>query len=261
MERKKGRMRILQHGARDLGICLTPEHLAAFQIYYEELVIWNERFNLTAVTEYEAVQSKHFLDSLTCLLALPGRPANSNIPDTVPLSSRMERPWRCMDVGTGAGLPGLPAKILRPNLHLTLLEATGKKTVFLNHLVGKLGLEGVEIIHGRAEEWGQRRGYRESYDLVVARAVAELSVLVEYCLPFCCQGGCFIAQKSAAGLEAELAAAQEAIEVLGGCVREVKSLDFPGLVPGRCLAAIDKITPTPEKYPRRPGIPTKRPLL
>jgi len=151
IERVRGRMRLLRHGARDLGLCLTPEHLAAFQLYYEELVSWNERFNLTAVTEYEAVQSKHFLDSLTCLLALPGRPANSNM------------------------------KILRPNLHLTLLEATSKKTVFLNHLVGKLGLEGVEIIHGRAEEWGQRRGYRESYDLVVARAVAELSTLVEYC--------------------------------------------------------------------------------
>ncbi len=254
-------MRLLRHGARDLGLCLTSEHLSAFQIYYEELVVWNERLNLTAVTDYEDVQHKHFLDSLTCLLVLPGGRGDAPVPDTVPLSSGTERPWRCIDVGTGAGFPGLPMKILRPNLHLTLLEATGKKTVFLRRLVGKLGLRSVEVVHGRAEELGQRRGYRESYDLVVARAVAELPVLAEYCLPFCCVGGCFIAQKSASGVEDELASAQKAISALGGCVREVKPMNLPGLVPERCLVAIDKVGSTPEKYPRRPGMPAKRPLL
>lgn len=254
-------MRLLRHGARDLGLCLTPEHLAAFKLYYEELVIWNERFNLTAITDCEEVQCKHFLDSLTCLLALPDGPADAPIPDTVPLTSRTEPPWRCIDVGTGAGFPGLPMKTLRPNLHLTLLEATGKKTVFLHHLVGKLALKSVEIIHGRAEELGRRDGYRESYDLVVARAVAELPVLVEYCLPFCCLGGRFVAQKSVAGVEDELASARGAIESLGGCVREVKPLNLPGLVPGRCLVIMDKVIPTPEKYPRRSGVPAKRPLL
>jgi 16S rRNA (guanine527-N7)-methyltransferase len=253
-------MRRLQHGARDLGLCLTSEHLTAFGVYYDELITWNRRFNLTAVTDREEVQYKHFLDSLTCLLVLPDVPANVPIPNTVPLSSGVEAAWRCIDVGTGAGFPGLPLKILRPRLQLTLLEATGKKTVFLRELVAKLGLEGVEVIHGRAEELGQEAEYRERYDVAVARAVASLQVLVEYCLPFCGVGGRFIAQKSTAGLEDELAAAGEAIQVLGGCLREVKPIKLPGLEPERCLVAIDKVGSTPAKYPRRPGMPVKRPL-
>jgi len=253
-------MRLLQHGARDLGLSLTSDHLAAFEVYYDELVSWNQRFNLTAVTDREDVQYKHFLDSLTCLLVLPDVPADIPIPDTVPLSSGLEGPWRCIDVGTGAGFPGVPVKMLRPDLYLTLLEATGKKTVFLRELVGKLGLKNVEVIHGRAEDLGQTEEHRESYDLVLARAVANLAVLAEYCLPLCRLGGRFIAQKSAAGLDEEMSLAVTAIETLGGCVREVKPITLPGLVPERCLVAIDKVSNTPAKYPRRPGMPAKRPL-
>jgi 16S rRNA (guanine527-N7)-methyltransferase len=238
-------VRLLSESARQLGLTLNEEHLKAFEIYYRELVAWNEKFNLTAITDYKQVQIKHFLDSLTCLLAVR--------------SPRSEVRGRAIDIGAGAGFPGLPLKIVCPGLRLTLLEATGKKVGFLEHIVSRLKLEGVEVVKGRAEEVGRDAAHRERYDLALARAVAELPVLVEYALPFCRVGGLFVAQKGAEG-DPEARAAEEAIAALGGVLRRIVHLELPYLAESRSLVVIEKIAPTPQKYPRRPGIPSKRPI-
>jgi 16S rRNA (guanine527-N7)-methyltransferase len=242
-------MNSLFDGAQQLGLKLNEEHLKAFEIYYRELVAWNEKFNLTAITDYDQVQIRHFLDSLTCLLA----------DEDLTRAMRQQPGVRAIDVGAGAGFPGLPLKIICPGLQLTLLEATGKKVGFLEHIVSRLGLEGVEVIKGRAEELGWDAAHREGYDLALARAVAELPVLVEYALPFCRLGGLFVAQKGAEG-DAEAKAAEGAITTLGGVLRRIVHLELPNLAEPRSLVVIEKITPTPRKYPRRPGIPSKRPL-
>jgi 16S rRNA (guanine527-N7)-methyltransferase len=245
-------------GARELGLRLSAEHLATFQRYYEELVEWNQRFNLTTVTGYDEVQLRHFLDSLSCLLALPGwsqEVTGCQLPIV-----RRPQPWQCIDVGAGAGFPGLPLRIVCPELRLTLLEATRKKAEFLLHVVDDLGLQGVEVVWDRAETIGQNPHYRERYDIVLARAVAELPVLSEYCLPFCRIGGRFVAQK---GLEAEreIDGATAAIERLGGAVREVREVALLGQRERRVLVVVDKVAPTPPEFPRRPGIPAKRPIV
>lgn len=248
----------LEDGARQLGLRLSAEHLGLFQRYYEELVEWNQRFNLTAVIGYDEVQLRHFLDSLTVLLALPGW--SREIEDSrLPIVCQPQ-PWQCLDVGAGAGFPGLPLKIVCPELRLGLLEATRKKVEFLLHLADDLGLKGVEVIWDRAETLGQKPHYRERYDVVVARAVAELPVLSEYCLPFCRVGGRFIAQKGPEA-EQEVESASLALERLGGIVREVKEVTVFGQRERRFLVVIDKVAPTPGNYPRRPGIPAKRPLV
>jgi len=253
-------MELLRDGARELGLYLTAGHVRAFQIYYRELSAWNRKFNLTTVASYRDVQLKHFLDSLTCLLALPvpGTTRDERLPDVVPLSSK-ETPLLCIDVGTGAGFPGLPVKIMRPALRMSLLESSRKKIVFLEHLLKCLSLEGIELLWARAEEAGQDARHRQRYDVVLARAVADLTVLVEYCLPLCRKGGCFIAQKGAE-VEAEVKEAEAATNLLGGKLREVKTLHLPGLKEPRSLVLIDKVGQTPAQYPRRPGMPKKRPL-
>lgn len=238
-------MRLLFENARHLGLELNEKHLRAFEVYYQELVAWNEKFNLTAITDYEQVQIKHFLDSLTCLLAVR--------------SSGSELRGRAIDIGAGAGFPGLPLKIICPGLRLTLLEAMGKKVRFLEHIVSRLRLEGVEIIKGRAEEIGRDAAHREAYDLALARAVAELPVLVEYALPFCKLGGLFVAQKGPEG-DAEAKVAEAAIAILGGSLRHIVHLELPPLAEPRSLVVIEKTASTPERYPRRPGIPSKRPI-
>lgn len=248
----------LEDAARQLGLYLSAEHLAAFQRYYEELVEWNQRFNLTTVTGYEAVQLRHFLDSLTCLLGLPGW-GQEVVGSQLPFVCRPQ-PWLCLDVGAGAGFPGLPLKIVCPELKLTLLEATRKKVEFLVHVVDDLGLKDVEVLWDRAEAVGQNPHYRERYDVVVARAVAEMPVLAEYCLPFCRVGGRFIAQKGPEA-ENEVRAAALALQKLGGALRELKEVILPGQREQRVLVIIDKVAPTPATYPRRPGIPAKRPLV
>ncbi len=247
----------LEYGARELGLCLSAEHLGQFQRYYEELVEWNRRFNLTTVVGYEEVQMRHFLDSLTCLLALPGW-SHEVIGSQLPFICQPQ-PWQCLDVGAGAGFPGLPLKIVCPELRLTLLEATRKKVEFLLHLADELGLAPVDVIWDRAESLGQNPRYRERYDVVVARAVAELPVLSEFCLPFCRVGGRFIAQKGPEA-EREVAEAAAALQALGGVVREVKQVALPGQREERLLVVVDKVAPTPAGYPRRPGIPAKRPI-
>jgi 16S rRNA (guanine527-N7)-methyltransferase len=240
-------MRIMEKlvaGASKLGIKLTQEQLEQFETYYRELVDWNERMNLTAITEYEQVQVKHFLDSLTVTLALKQ-----------PFSPKT----RLIDVGTGAGLPGLPLKIVYPFIKLTLLEATAKKTLFLRHIKHKLGLDDVEVVVGRAEDIAHKSRHREKYDIVLGRGVAALAALVELTLPFCSVGGTFIAQKKEP-LEAELNQATKAIKVMGGKLREVKNIELSEFPDERRLVAIDKLARTPEQYPRRPGVPGKKPL-
>lgn len=261
-------LELLREGARNLGLCLTAEHVRTFQVYYHELTAWNRRFNLTTVTGCEDVQIRHFLDSLTCLLAIPtpGLGASSSegiapgqpLPNVVPLSSR-ETPLLCIDVGTGAGFPGVPVKVMRPAMNMTLLDSSRKKILFLEHLVACLGLNGVELLWARAEEAGQDAHHRQRYDLVLARAVAELSVLAEYCLPLCRKGGFVVAQKSEE-IEVEVQRAEPAIRLLGGELREVKTLCLPRLRAPRSLVLIAKVDSTPSEYPRRAGVPKKRPL-
>jgi len=233
-------------GAKKLGLQLSSRQLDQFQIYYQELIDWNQRLNLTAITEYEEVQIKHFLDSLTVTLAF--KP---------PLS---EPDLYFIDVGTGAGMPGLPLKIVFPEIKLVLLEATVKKAAFLHHLYPKLELDNVEIVTGRAEEVAHLAQYREKFDIVLARGVAPLSTLVELTLPFCTVGGSFISQKKGA-INQEVSQAAKAISLLGGKLREVKRIDLEEFTDRRQLVIIDKVSSTPQQYPRRPGIPAKRPLV
>jgi len=227
-----------------LGLQLTPQQYEQFQVYYQELIDWNRRINLTAITDYDEVQVKHFLDSLTVVLALK-RPLNKGI--------------RLIDVGTGAGIPGIPLKILLPDIRLVLLDATRKKAKFLEYITERLDLKDVEIVVGRAEEIAHRSEYRQQFDLVLSRAVAGLPTLVELTLPFCAIGGRFIAQKKGS-IQAEVQSAQPAISLLGGELADVKRIDLPEFNDRRWLVVIDKIGESLPQYPRRPGIPAKRPL-
>ena len=224
------------------GAKLSSHQLAALETYAQELAAWNETHNLTAIRSTAQVRVKHFLDSLSAYLAMRG--------------SSVER---VIDVGTGAGFPGLPLKILYPQMHLTLVESIGKKATFCEHVVDKLGLEGVAVIQMRAEELGRLATHREQYDWALARAVAIMPVLLEYLLPLVRVGGRVLAMKGASG-PAEAQAAENAIQLLGGHLRQLHPLTLPGVVEERYLVVVDKIAVTPEKYPRRVGIPAKRPL-
>jgi len=240
---KRKTLDLLETGAKEWGLALSPQELEAFQLYYEQLLIWNEKINLTSITRSEEVQVKHFLDSLSCLQVLD------------PLSPDA----RCIDIGAGAGFPGLPLKIVRPFMRLTLMEGTGKKARFLEHVVRELELSHVEVVTGRAEDLGQRPDYREVFDVALARAVAGMSVLAEYALPLVKVGGIFIAQKGR-DVQDEVDAAGRALEVLGGRLLEIRPVWLPGVETARHLVVVRKVSPTPAKYPRRPGIPAKRPL-
>ena len=225
-----------------LGISLSEKQIQQFIIYYEMLVEWNEVMNLTAITEYEEVMKKHFIDSISLLKAYDVSKSTSVI-----------------DVGTGAGFPGLALKIAYPNLKVTLLDSLNKRINFLNAVIDKLALSDVEAIHGRAEDFAKPGKLREKYDLCVSRAVANLSTLSEYCLPFVKVGGQFISYKSEKIAE-EKAAAENAIKILGGTVKNQVEFMLPDSDIYRNLFIIEKIKQTPKKYPRKAGLPGKEPL-
>ncbi len=236
-------MEKLRAGAQRMGLTLGPQQIGGFELYFKELVAWNHRVNLTAITDRDRVQTLHFLDSLTVALALDGAPQAS---------------IRVLDVGSGGGLPGIPLKLLYPDIRLTLVEATMKKARFLTHVADALETE-IEVLCTRAEVLGHDPEHREGYDLVLSRAVAPLPTLVELTLPFCRTGGMAIALKKG-DIEPEMLAAAAAIDMLGGTIREPRRLSLPELGDDRCLIIIDKVAPTPLRYPRRTGIPKKRPL-
>ncbi len=225
-----------------LNIRLTRRQLSCFERYEQELLEWNSRFNLTAIRDVEGIRAKHFLDSLTCLLAWRDNP-----------------PAKLIDIGTGAGFPGIPLKILQPSLSLTLIESVGKKAEFCRHVVDTLNLEKVEVVHARAEEVGQQPRFRERYDGAVARAVANLPILVEYLLPLVRVGGIILAMKGESG-PAEAHAGEKAIRLLGGQLRQMIKIGLPGVAEDRYLIVIDKTAATPPNYPRRVGLPSKKPL-
>jgi len=237
-------MENLVTGVSRLGIDLTSAQIDSFQIYYQELIDWNHRINLTAIIDYHDVQVKHFLDSLTVFFGLP---------------EPLPKDFKLIDVGSGGGFPGLPLKIIFPQIEMVLLESTNKKADFLKHIVQTLGLDDVDVVAGRAEEMAHLPDYREQFDTVVARGLAEMDVLAELTLPFCRVGGYLIAQKKGE-IETELAASLNAITAMGGRLSGVKNIALSEFTDRRCLLIIEKVSPTPAKYPRRPGIPTKRPL-
>ncbi len=236
---------LLAQEAGRLGLALNARQLDLFRRYYRELLAWNERVNLTRIVQWEAVQVQHMLDSLTCALVLP--------------PAAWQGGYAVVDVGAGAGFPGLPLRILLPDCRLTLIESVAKKAAFLTHVVGALSLSGVTVLAGRVEEAGRHPDHRERYDLAVGRAVAALPTLVEYGLPLVRIGGLLVAHKGRE-VAAEVAAAGPALQLLGGRLHEVRPLELPGLEGPRHLVVVEKVAPTPARYPRRPGLPAKRPL-
>jgi 16S rRNA (guanine527-N7)-methyltransferase len=227
---------------RLFNVQLTERQVMALMTFEGELLKWNEKFNLTAIRDSEGIRTKHFLDSISCVLAWKNHP-----------------PRRLIDIGTGAGFPGIPLKILFPSMHLTLVESVGKKANFCQHMVEVLNLETTEVVTARAEDVGHMATHRESYDWAVARAVANLSVLAEYLLPLVQVGGAMLAQKGQSGL-IETHNAEKAITILGGRIRHLLPVNLPGVVEERCLVVVDKVGTTPPQYPRKPGIPASRPM-
>jgi 16S rRNA (guanine527-N7)-methyltransferase len=233
---------LTQHTRRLLGLQLSRLQLSALTLYERELLDWNTHFNLTAIRDPQEIHIKHFLDSLTCLLVLRDSP-----------------PERLIDIGTGAGFPGIPLKIVYPKMQLTLVESVGKKAQFCRHVVRILDLRGVEVVQTRAEALGQDPAYREQYDCAVARAVAVLPVLSEYLLPLVRVGGRMLAMKGESG-PAEAHSAEGALRILGGHLRQLLPVMLPGVAEERYLVVIDKVAATPDGYPRKVGLPAKRPL-
>ena len=232
---------LLKQGAAQLGIRLDARQLWMFETYTSLLLDWNKRVNLTAITDPAEIVIKHYLDSLTCLAA--------DFPQDA----------KVIDVGTGAGFPGLPLKIARQDLDLTLLDATRKKLVFLDALCSELGFLDVQLIYGRAEEAGRDAAYRERYDVVLSRAVTSLNVLAEYCLPFAKVDGVFLAQKGP-DVKEELEVGRKAMETLGGRLERILDRTVPSSDYGRTLVLITKVSPTPGQYPRSQAEINKRPL-
>lgn len=229
--------------SRDLlGLELNIDIQRAFSRYADELLAWNTTTNLTAITDPEAIEMRHFLDSLSVVLAVPFAPGQ-----------------RIIDVGTGAGFPGLPLRLIAPQIELTLLESTAKKTHFLQHIVDLLKVDNVRIVNARAEDSGQEPTERERHDVVLARAVAQMPALSEYLLPLCKVGGRCIALKGE-NAAAETQQAENALKILGGRLEKILPVELPQVTETHHLVVIEKVAATPPQYPRRAGMPTKRPL-
>ena len=239
---KKYDTKQFEQDLESFSIFLSPKQIEQFLIYYEMLAEWNQVMNLTAITEYEEVMKKHFVDSLSLVKAY-----------------NMAGNKKLIDVGTGAGFPGIPLKIVYPDINVTLLDSLQKRVGFLNAVIEKLEISGIEAVHGRAEDLARDKRRREQYDLSVSRAVANLTTLSEYCLPFVKVGGCFISYKSEKA-EEEVTLAGHAISLLGGSIEKQVPLQLPSSDLYRNLIVIKKQTATPGKYPRKAGLPAKEPL-
>ncbi|MEK4630494.1 MAG: 16S rRNA (guanine(527)-N(7))-methyltransferase RsmG [Solibacillus sp.] len=227
---------------RAKGIELSEQQIAQFKKYFELLVEWNEKMNLTAITDFEGVYLKHFYDSISASFYFD-----------------FTKVTTVCDVGAGAGFPSIPIKICFPHLKITIVDSLNKRITFLNHLTNELQLDHMTFVHARAEEFGQNATYREQFDVVTARAVARLSVLSELCIPLAKEGGYFVALKAAAGAE-EMKDAAKAITTLGAKFKEEFTFHLPVEESERSLFIFDKIKGTPKKYPRKPGVPNKSPI-
>ena len=230
------------HGLQELDINLSEDQIKQFLIYYEMLIEKNKVMNLTGITEFQEVLVKHFLDSLACVKAVD-----------------MSKVNRIMDIGTGAGFPGVPLKIAFPHLEACLLDSLKKRVNFLEETFQLLKLENITAIHGRAEEFAKNKAYRETYDLCVSRAVSNLATLSEYCLPYVKTGGFFISYKSGT-VQEEVEQAQKAVKILGGRIQDVVYFQLPDSEIQRSLVVIEKVKATPGRYPRKAGTPLKEPL-
>lgn len=226
----------------DMGIKLSTEQLQQFTDYYDLLIEWNLFMNLTGITDFDEVLKKHFEDSLAIVKVISISEYQSVI-----------------DIGTGAGFPGIPLKIAFPHLNVVLLDSLGKRVKFLNHVIEKLGLKNIEAVHTRAEDFAKNVDNREKFDIAVSRAVANLSSLSEYCIPYVKSGGCFISYKSGK-IEEELEQAKKAIHVLGGETEKVEKFTLAESDMERSLVVIRKIKPTSKKYPRKAGMPSREPI-
>ena len=233
---------VLTEKVKELSIVLNDKQIQQFEQYYNILVEWNKVMNLTAITEYEEVVEKHFLDSLTIVNA-----------------SHVKKIETLIDVGTGAGFPGIPLKIAFPHLKVTLLDSLNKRIKFLNEVINLLELNDIKAIHGRAEDYAKQAEYREQYDICVSRAVANLSTLSEYCIPFVKRNGYFVSYKSGSSDE-EIQQAEKAVNILGGKIEKTDKFLLPETDMGRALVNIKKIKITPAKYPRKAGMPSREPL-
>jgi len=227
---------------KEKGINLNSEQLQQFNKYFELLVEWNEKMNLTAITDQPSVYLKHFYDSISIAFHVDFSKGQS-----------------ICDVGAGAGFPSIPLKICFPELHVTIVDSLNKRIQFLTHLSEQLGLSNVQFVHARAEEFGQNPVFREQFDIVTARAVARLSVLSELCIPLVKKGGLFVAMKAAAA-QGELSDAKEAVSILGAEKTQEYSFTLPVEDSERSLFVFNKVKSTPKKYPRKPGVPNKTPL-
>lgn len=236
----------MDHDLKDLlgtiGLQLSNSQLKAFQTFEDELILWNDKFNLTAIRDRDGIRIKHFLDSLTCLQ----------------VTSNLQH-HRVIDIGTGAGFPGIPIKIMFPGIQLTLVESVGKKAAFCRHIIDKLELSKVEVLNLRAEDVGRLLAHRDKYDLALARAVAALPVLVEYLLPLVKIGGKMIAQKGDSA-PAESQQSENALKILGGRLEQLIPITLPGVTGDRYLVVIKKTAATPPQFPRSTGIAQKKPL-
>ena len=234
--------KLLLDKVNKLSIELNEKQVKQFIKFYEMLVEWNKVMNLTGITEYDEVVEKHFVDSLSIV----------NVVD-------MNDIHKVIDIGTGAGFPGIPLKIAFPHLEITLLDSLNKRIKFLNAVIDELGLDNIHTIHGRAEDFAKQEKYREKYDLCVSRAVANLSTLSEYCLPYVAVDGMFVPYKSG-DIEEELNNSKKAIQILGGKIENTFKFELPGTDIGRSFVKIKKVKNTAKKYPRKAGLPSKEPL-